>query len=49
MTETLHQTGFVMERVLEPLPDAAYADTDHEGYAGLLKFPGLLVVRARKN
>jgi SAM-dependent methyltransferase len=49
MTETLHQTGFVIERVLEPLPNAAYAETDPEGYAGLMKFPGLLVVRARKS
>jgi SAM-dependent methyltransferase len=48
MTETLHQTGFVIERVLEPLPAAAYEEADPEGYAGLLKFPGLLVVRARK-
>lgn len=49
MTETLYQTGFVIERVLEPLPDAAYAEADPEGYEGLLKFPGLLVVRARKS
>ncbi len=49
MTETLYQTGFVMERVLEPLPEAAYAEADAEGYAGLLKFPGLLVIRARKS
>lgn len=49
MTETLHQTGFLIERLLEPLPDAAYADTDPEGYAGLLKFPGLLIVRASKS
>jgi SAM-dependent methyltransferase len=47
MSETLHQTGFVIERMLEPLPDPAYADTDPEGYEGLLKFPGLLVVRAK--
>jgi SAM-dependent methyltransferase len=49
MTETLYQRGFVIERVLEPLPDAAYAETDPQGYAGLLEFPGLLVVRARKS
>ncbi len=48
MTETLHQTGFVIERMLEPLPDAAYAKTDPEGYEGLLKFPGLLAIRTRK-
>lgn len=48
MTETLYQTGFVIERLLEPLPDAAYAETDPEGYEGLLKFPGLLVVKARR-
>lgn len=47
LTETLHQTGFVIERVLEPLPDPAYGETDPEGYAGLLKFPSLLVVRAK--
>jgi ubiquinone/menaquinone biosynthesis C-methylase UbiE len=47
MTEILQQTGFVIERMLEPLPDPAYADTDPEGYTGLLKFPGLLVVRAK--
>jgi SAM-dependent methyltransferase len=48
MTETLYQTGFVIERVLEPLPAAAYAEADPEGYEGLLKFPGLLAIRARK-
>jgi ubiquinone/menaquinone biosynthesis C-methylase UbiE len=48
MTEALHQTGFVIERMLEPLPDAAYGETDPQGYEGLLKFPGLLVVRAIK-
>jgi ubiquinone/menaquinone biosynthesis C-methylase UbiE len=47
MTETLQQTDFVIERMLEPLPDPAYTDTDPEGYTGLLKFPGLLVVRAK--
>jgi ubiquinone/menaquinone biosynthesis C-methylase UbiE len=47
MSETLHQTGFVIERLLEPLPDPTYADPDPEGYEGLLKFPGLLVVRAK--
>lgn len=49
MSETLHQTGFVIERVLEPQPEPAYAEADPEGYAGLLKFPGLLVIRARKS
>jgi ubiquinone/menaquinone biosynthesis C-methylase UbiE len=49
MTETLYQTGFIVERLLEPLPDAAYGETDPEGYEGLLKFPGLLVIRVRKN
>ncbi|MGL4608568.1 MAG: class I SAM-dependent methyltransferase [Trueperaceae bacterium] len=49
MTETLHQVGFVIERLLEPLPEAAYKEADSEAYEGLLKFPGLLVVRARKN
>jgi ubiquinone/menaquinone biosynthesis C-methylase UbiE len=48
MTETIYQTGFVIERLLEPLPSAAYAEADPEGYDGLLKFPGLLVVRTRK-
>jgi ubiquinone/menaquinone biosynthesis C-methylase UbiE len=48
MTETLFQAGFMIERVLEPLPDAAYGETDPEGCAGLLKFPGLLVIRARR-
>ncbi len=48
MTETLHETGFVIERVLEPLPDPAYSEADSEGYQGLLKFPSLLVIRARK-
>jgi ubiquinone/menaquinone biosynthesis C-methylase UbiE len=48
MTETLYQTGFVIERMLEPLPDAVYGEADPEGYAGLLKFPGLLIIRARK-
>jgi SAM-dependent methyltransferase len=49
MTEALQQAGFVIERLLEPLPKPAYAETDPEGYEGLLKFPGLLVIRARKS
>jgi SAM-dependent methyltransferase len=49
MTEALQQAGFVIERLLEPLPEPAYANTDPEGYEGLLKFPGLLVIRARKS
>ena len=48
ITESLYQTGFVVERLLEPLPNPAYAEADPEGYEGLLKFPGLLVVKARK-
>lgn len=48
ITETLYQTGFLVERLLEPVPGTAYAEADPEGYKGLLKFPGLLVVKARK-
>jgi SAM-dependent methyltransferase len=48
MSETLYQTGFVIERVLEPQPELAYAETDPESYQGLLEFPGLLVIRTRK-
>jgi SAM-dependent methyltransferase len=48
MTETLYQTGFVLERLLEPLPETAYAETDPEDYHGLLTFPGLLAIKAVK-
>lgn len=48
MTESLYQTGFIIERILEPLPETAYAKVDPEGYEGLLRFPALLVIRARK-
>jgi SAM-dependent methyltransferase len=47
ITDTLYQTGFAIERVLEPLPTPEFAEADSEGYAQLVKFPGLLVVLAR--
>ena len=48
ITEALYQTGFVMQRVLEPIPVADYVQAEPDSYAELLKSPGLLVVKAQK-
>jgi ubiquinone/menaquinone biosynthesis C-methylase UbiE len=46
--ESLHQARFVLESLLEPVPVAAYAQADPEGYLELCQSPGLLVILAQK-
>lgn len=43
----LAAAGFVVERLLEPLPTAEFAARRPEAYARLLRFPAFLMVRAR--
>lgn len=48
MTETLWQAGFVIERLIEPLPTEDFKNADPEGYARLNQFPAFMCIRARK-
>ncbi|CAN5902577.1 class I SAM-dependent methyltransferase [soil metagenome] len=48
VTETLHATGFGVERLLEPVPTPAYREADPEGFAEMSCSPSLLLVRARR-
>jgi hypothetical protein len=44
----LVRAGFVVERVLEPLPTQAFKETDPEDYEKLSRSPGFMCVRALK-
>jgi len=48
MINPLLEAGFRLDRLLEPTPTAAYADSDPEGHAFYLREPNFLCVRARK-
>lgn len=48
ITRALAATGFVIEQMVEPLPTDEFRAVHPEGYARLLRFPGFLLVRARK-
>ena len=48
MFAPLAETGFVVERIIEPRPTEAFRRADPEGYERLSKQPGFLCVRARK-
>lgn len=45
----LHAAGFVIERLLEPLPDEEMRTANPEGYEKLCKNPWFLFVRARRD
>lgn len=45
----LLQTGFVLERILEPQPTPEFAEADPQGYARLMRRPNFICVRARRN
>jgi SAM-dependent methyltransferase len=47
ITEALFASGFVIERLVEPLPTEAFRLAAPEGYERLKKEPGFLVIRAR--
>jgi SAM-dependent methyltransferase len=42
------EAGFMLERLLEPLPTEQFKKADPEGYERLLRQPGFLIIRARK-
>ena len=48
LTEALAGAGFVVERLLEPLPTAQFERAEPELFERLSKMPGFLVVRARR-
>ena len=48
IVETLSETGFGVERLLEPVPTAAYRAIDPAGSEELSRSPSLLLVRARR-
>lgn len=47
ITEALFTSGFVIERLVEPLPTEAFRLLDPKGYERLRKEPGFMVIRAR--
>jgi SAM-dependent methyltransferase len=44
----LIEVGFFLEKVLEPLPTAAFKDNDPQDYEKLTREPGFMCVRARR-
>lgn len=48
ISEDLDASGFVVERLLEPLPTEAFRKVHPEGFEKLSKNPWFLIVRARK-
>ncbi len=44
----LVEAGFILERLLEPHPTAAFKEKDPENYEKLMKGPGFMCVRVRK-
>ena len=48
MIEALAETGFVVERILEPRPTVDFQELDPEGYDILSKNPWFIVIRARR-
>lgn len=48
LTESLWRAGFVMERMIEPLPTEEFRQADPEHYEILTHWPVFLCIRARK-
>jgi hypothetical protein len=48
ITGALAQAGFVIERLVEPLPTDEFKQADPEHYAELMRFPVFMCIRARK-
>jgi SAM-dependent methyltransferase len=40
--------GFIIDRLLEPLPSPEFKEFDEEGYEELMSFPGFMCIRAIK-
>ncbi len=49
ITEALAHTGFVIERLIEPMPTEEFLRRDPASYERLVVYPGFLAVRARKD
>jgi SAM-dependent methyltransferase len=49
ITGALWDTGFVIERLVEPLPTEDFKQADPEDYEKLLRMPGFMHIRARKD
>ena len=49
MIDALAQSGFVVERILEPQPTDAFRSVDPEGYERLSTHPWFLIIRARRD
>jgi hypothetical protein len=48
MIEVMVGAGFVVERMVEPVPTKEFADVDPEEYAQLMRRPRVLCFRVRK-
>jgi len=48
MLDPLQETGFILERLLEPRPVAEFKEQDPEDYEKLMRQPGFICFRARK-
>lgn len=44
----LLETGFSLEKILEPLPTDEFKEADPQEYEKLMRFPGFICLRARK-
>jgi hypothetical protein len=44
----LIETGFMLDKLLEPLPTPEFKQADPEEYEQLMRSPGFLCLRARK-
>ena len=48
ITEPMSAAGFVIERLVEPVPQPEFRDADAKNYAHLMRAPSFLMIRARK-
>jgi SAM-dependent methyltransferase len=46
--DSLSNTGFAIEKVMEPAPGEEFRNADPEGYSRLMNQPAFLIIRARK-
>ena len=48
ITNALSDNGFIIEKILEPIPTEEFAKADIAEYKKLLRFPLFIVIRAIK-
>ncbi len=48
ITDALSQTGFLIERIVEPRPTEKFREADAHGFEKLMKFPLFICFRAKK-